>query len=93
MTLFMNLGWELFGGWGIFYLSICYALLGLGLCSQFNGKGYVIPAGICATFVICLTPLAIYGLQKEWAGGQMTVFIMTIMFISNGIGSSWSWVR
>ncbi len=64
MTLFMNLGWELFGGWGIFYLSVCYALLGLGLCSQFNGKGYVIPAGICATFVICLTPLAIYGLQK-----------------------------
>jgi hypothetical protein len=63
MTLFMNLGWEIFGGWGIFYLSLCYALLGLSLCHKLNSNGHVIPAGICATFVICLTPLAVYGFQ------------------------------
>lgn len=64
MTLFMNLGWELFGGWGIVFLCVCYSIIGLGLTQKFSEKGYKIPAGICATFVICLTPLAIYGTQK-----------------------------
>jgi hypothetical protein len=63
MTLFMNLGWEKFGGWGIFFLSLLYAGIGLWLSETFQKKSLVIPAGICATFVICLTPLAIYALQ------------------------------
>ena len=64
MTLFMNLGWETFGGWGIFVISLIYAALGLTLSSLFKRKNYAIPAGICATFVVALTPLAIYGLQR-----------------------------
>lgn len=64
MSLFINLGWELYGGWGILFLSLCYAVLGLSLTQVFHNKNYLIPAGICATFVICLTPIAIYGLQK-----------------------------
>ena len=64
MTLFMNLGWESFGGWGIFYISLLYAGVGLKLTSLFQHKGYPVPAGICATFVVALTPLAIYGLQQ-----------------------------
>ncbi|KTC64711.1 membrane protein [Legionella adelaidensis] len=63
MTLFMNLGWENFGGWGIFVLSILYALLGVGLTILLERKNLLVPAGICATFVVALTPLAIYGLQ------------------------------
>lgn len=64
MTLFMNLGWELFGGWGIVFISLSYCLLGIALTHLFHDKGYPIPAGICATFVIALTPLVIYGFQK-----------------------------
>jgi hypothetical protein len=64
MTLFMNLGWERFGGWGLVYISIGYALIGLGLTHRFDRRGYFIPAGICATFVVALTPLALYGFQK-----------------------------
>ncbi len=64
MSLFMNLGWEMYGGWGIFVLSLSYGLLGIALSHLFANKGFPIPAGICATFVIALTPLAIYGLQK-----------------------------
>lgn len=64
MSLFMNLSWEIFGGWGIFYLSICYGILGIALCHKLDSNGYSIPAGISATFVICLTPLAVYGLQQ-----------------------------
>jgi hypothetical protein len=64
MSLFMNLGWESFGGWGIVGISIIYAFLGLRLCHYFQKKNYLIPAGICATFIVVLTPLAIYGLQQ-----------------------------
>ena len=63
MTLFMNLGWESFGGWGIFCISLAYAAVGLFLANNFQKKGHTIPAGICAAFVVALTPLAIYGLQ------------------------------
>lgn len=64
MTLFMNLGWETFGGGGIIGLSLIYAMVGLLLANRFQRHGYVIPAGICTTFVVLLTPLAIYGLQQ-----------------------------
>lgn len=64
MTLFMNLGWESFGGWGILIISLVYAAIGMKLSNVFDSKEYNIPAGICATFVIALTPLAIYGLQQ-----------------------------
>lgn len=64
MTLFMTLGWENFGGWGVFFISLAYAGIGLKLANHFQTKGLAIPAGICATFVVALTPLAIYGLQQ-----------------------------
>lgn len=67
MTLFMNLGWESFGGAGIVFISLLYAGIGLYLAQTFGAKNLAIPAGICATFVVCLTPLAIYGVQ-QWAG-------------------------
>lgn len=64
MTLFMNLSWEHYGGFGIFGVSLLYAVLGLCFTTIFQRKSLPIPAGICATFVVALTPLAIYGLQK-----------------------------
>ncbi len=64
MTLFMNLGWEHFGGWGIFFISLGYAGIGFKLAGHFRRAGHAIPAGICATFVVALTPLAIYGIQQ-----------------------------
>ena len=64
MTLFMNLGWENFGGRGILFISLAYAGVGFFLAESFKKKGHSIPAGICATFVVALTPLAIYGLQQ-----------------------------
>ncbi len=41
MTLFMNLGWESFGGWGIFFIYLAYAGTGLKLTQIFQAKGYV----------------------------------------------------
>jgi len=67
MTLFMNMGWESFGGLGILSISALYAGAGLKITNTLSAKNLTIPAGICATFVVCLTPLAIYGLQ-QWLG-------------------------
>ncbi len=74
MTVFMNLGWEAFGGWGIFFIALAYAGAGLKLADFFRNRGYGVPAGICATFAVALTPLAIYGLQRAigfWPGGSL----------------------
>lgn len=74
MTLFMTLGWERFGGLGIVLICLAYAVAGLALTNHFQAKGFAIPAGICATFVVALTPLAVYGLQHAmgwWPDDQV----------------------
>lgn len=74
MTLFMNLGWESFGGVGIVCICLLYGAIGLKLTNIFSSKGLSIPAGICGTFVISLTPLLVYGLQNAlgvWPDGSI----------------------
>lgn len=75
MSLFMTLGWERFGGWGLFFIALAYAGAGLWLTEfLLHRKRLPIPAGITATFVVVLTPLAIYGLQVAlgmWAEGKV----------------------
>ena len=39
MTLFMNLGWESFGGAGIFFISLLYAGVGIKISNSFAVKG------------------------------------------------------
>lgn len=64
MTLFMTLGWEHFGAWGVFFLSLIYGLAGLWMAKLFQKNAYTVPAGISVTFVVALTPLIIYALQE-----------------------------
>lgn len=75
MTLFMNMGWEAFGGKGLFVIAFCYGLLGLVAAEGLYKKdGLKIPAGIMAAFAVALTPLAVYGLQVAmgyWEGGRI----------------------
>jgi hypothetical protein len=64
MSLFMNLGWERFGGGGLLAIALAYAIAGIWLTEFFLSRKHLqIPAGIMATFVVVLTPLAVYGLQ------------------------------
>jgi len=65
MSLFMTLGWEAFGGWGLLLIAIGYAAAGLWLTERLLHRWRLhIPAGIGAVFVVALVPLAIYGLQS-----------------------------
>lgn len=74
MSLFMTLGWERFGGWGLFFIALAYAGAGLWLTEiLLNRSKLPIPAGISAAFVVVLTPLAVYGLQVAlgwWEAGH-----------------------
>jgi len=63
VTLFMTLGWEEFGGWGIFVASGIFMALSLYLRDYFDSQNKVVPAGLCVAFTTSITPLAIYGLE------------------------------
>lgn len=64
LSVFMGLSWEIYGPIGIFILSLSYFILALGLTHSFDSKQYPVPAGICATLAISLTPLIVYSAQK-----------------------------
>lgn len=72
MSLFMTLGWEAFGGWGMFFIALAYAGAAFKAANVFEAKRLFVPAGIMAAFIIVLVPLAVYGLQHAlgfWADG------------------------
>lgn len=64
LSLFMTLGWEAFGGGAIVVLCLVYGVAAWGLTEFFQKRQLAIPAGICATFMIVLVPLAVYGVQQ-----------------------------
>lgn len=67
MSLFMNLGWQSFGGRGLLMIALSYACIGLLLTEYLLRRHTLpIPAGITATIVVVLTPLAVYGFQMEY---------------------------
>jgi hypothetical protein len=65
MGWLMTLGWEAFGGKGIFIISCLYALFftlaGLRLLAEPQTRT---PGGLLVTVAVCMTPLAIYGFQR-----------------------------
>lgn len=65
MGWFMTEAWERFGGGGIFLISaayaICFILAGRTLWSKETLK---VPGGLLFTMAVCMTPLAIYGLER-----------------------------
>jgi len=64
MSLFMTLGWNALGGWGGFFISVCYAVLALALTHWLlERKRLSVPAGILATLAVVMVPLAIFFAQ------------------------------
>lgn len=89
MTIFMGLGLQSFGGAGIVAIAALYALVGLILTHRLARQNLAIPAGICAAFVMCIVPVAGYGVLL-WSG----------IWPDNGVSPEfdfrgreiWSWV-
>lgn len=63
MTLFMTLGWQAFGGWGIFAIATVYAGIAIAGSRYLGRKGFPTPAGILSALAVALVPLAVYGIQ------------------------------
>lgn len=63
MTIFMNLGWETFGGKGLSAIAFAYAVISLSLAEYLQKKSLTIPAGIMATLAVAMVPLFVYGIQ------------------------------
>lgn len=66
MTLFMNLGWETFGGQGIAFIALAYTLISLAFAEYFQKQNTLqIPTGIMATLAVAMVPLCVYGIQTQ----------------------------
>ncbi|HWE24460.1 MAG TPA: hypothetical protein VG496_11050 [Myxococcales bacterium] len=65
MGWLMTLGWEKFGGGGIFAISCLYAFLftvaGRRLLAEPQTRT---PGGLLVTIAVCMTPLAVYGFER-----------------------------
>lgn len=64
MTLFMTLGWQQFGDWGLLAIAAGYLFACLKVADSLKARGLRIPAGILATLAVCLVPLAVFALQS-----------------------------
>lgn len=67
MSFFMTLGWETFGGRGIFFVSAGYAVIFVLCGHQLWKREMFVPGGLLITVAVCMAPLAIYGLE-QWTG-------------------------
>src|SRR5882762_3257258 len=74
MGWLMTLGWESFGGKGIFVIATLYAffftLAGLRLLAEPQTRT---PGGLFVTIAVCMTPLAVYGFERMtglWPGAD-----------------------
>jgi len=65
MGWLMTTAWEQFGGGGILLLSLLYAaLFAWAGRTLWFGENMHVPGGLLFTMAVCMTPLAIYGLER-----------------------------
>jgi hypothetical protein len=64
MGFFMTLGWERFGGGGIFAIAAGYTVAFVLAGRALWRRELKIPGGLLITMAVCMTPLATYGLER-----------------------------
>ncbi len=64
MTLFMTLGWDAFGAWGLLAISAGYLVACLKVADHLKARHLPVPAGILATLAVCLVPLIVWCVQQ-----------------------------
>jgi hypothetical protein len=63
MSLFMTLGWQSFGPWGLMIIALTYLLACLKVSDHLKSRGLTTPAGILATLAVVLVPLVVWAAQ------------------------------
>ncbi len=64
MTLFMTLGWDAFGAWGLLAISGAYLVACLLVADKLKKRKLFTPAGILATLAVCMVPLIVWCVQQ-----------------------------
>ena len=65
MGWFMTTAWESLGGWGIAGIAIGYAFMFVLVGHKFwQSPDTHIPGGLLITIAVCMTPLAVYGIER-----------------------------
>lgn len=89
MTLFMTLGWQAFGPWGLLSISVAYLVACLKVADYLKARQLPVPAGILATLAVCLVPLIVWcgqqglGLWPPGGSGQYSAYHTHI---------NWRWI-
>ena len=66
MGWFMTQGWDGFTGWQLAAIAIGYAAVFILVGRQLWGKTlFRIPGGLLVTMAVCMTPLAVYGIERQ----------------------------
>jgi TM2 domain-containing membrane protein YozV len=64
-NVFIAINLESFGGGGIFFISFAYWAIFTAVATHFwNQPEFQLVGGLLHTVAVCMTPLAVYGLQK-----------------------------
>ena len=65
MGWLMNTAWEAFQGIGLFLIAAGYAVVFCLVARSWREKSTVL-SGLFVVMAVCMTPLAVFGLQSEW---------------------------
>lgn len=77
MSLFMTLGWQSFGAWGLLAISTAYLVACLKVADHLKGRQLPVPAGILATLAVVLVPLIVWCAQQGlglWPPGGLSSY-------------------
>jgi hypothetical protein len=67
MGWFMTSGWDSFQGWQLFAIAAAYAAIFVVVAARLGPQPmFRIPAGLLATMAVCMVPLAVYGLERQF---------------------------
>jgi len=75
MSLFMTLGWQAFGAWGLALISAAYLVACLKVADHLKSRQLPVPAGILATLAVVLVPLVVWCVQHGlgwWPPGGLS---------------------
>lgn len=77
MGWFVSTAWESFGGVGLFLIALAYAVCFVLAGRTLEQQGLRVPSGLLYTMAVCMTPLAVYGLERAtgiWPQGDPGVY-------------------
>lgn len=66
MGWFITDGWDRFAGWQLAAIALTYAAVFVAAGAQVWSKSlFRIPGGLLVTMAVCMTPLAVYGVERQ----------------------------